>query len=211
MTTQIRALSKQVAELQGTVVSLQQHVVAIPQHPRQRSPVVSPVKPVEAYPPPPPSTHSQQHQLQQPYPPTGGQALPSFTSAPFGNPPQRSPLVQPMQIHPASLAYPQPIGPGPGGPPPFSPSNATYSPAPVIDWGDAFTEAFLSADPAALAHLTRRIGPNLDAVLPDVPPGSRPAGPEGRGPLSQAVLLTTVHKFTESLSRVRATMPMPSR
>ena len=70
--------------------------------------------------------------------------------------------------YPASLAYPAPIGPGPTTtsfavdaphqhPPPPPPQQQQQQQS-VPDWGDVFTEAFLSPDPAALASLTRRIG-----------------------------------------------------
>lgn len=135
-----------------------------------------------------------------------------MSSASFGNPPVRSPMVPSMPVHPATLAYPQPVGPV--QPPPLtSPQSMQYPPPPpppqsasigaVTDWGDAFTEAFLSDDPSALSALTRRIGTNLDVVLPEVPVAGHPVGPDGRGPLSQAVLLTTIHKFTEFLPRAR--------
>lgn len=206
MSTTIQALGKQVAELQATVVNLQHQVVATPQHPRHSSPASRVNEPL----PQPPFHHAQAghpppHQLHQHHH--------SMSSAPFGNPPVRSPMVPSIPVHPATLAYPQPVGPvqpppliSPQGmqqyPPPPPPAPSTSIGA-VTDWGDAFTEAFLSDDPSALSALTRRIGTNLDAVLPEVSVAGHPVGPDGRGPLSQAVLLTTIHKFTEFLPRVR--------
>jgi hypothetical protein len=113
-------------------------------------------------------------------PPSNTLPSPSVNGPP---PPQAQ--SHPINVQPAFAAYPQPPGP-----PPPTGLGALGN----VDLDELWTETLMSPSPNALPELVSRISPEmLEMMLPL----------EGRGqtPLSQTVILTLTHKFTDLLSR----------
>lgn len=208
MSKTVLTLASQVVELQNLVTSLKEQVAesAARQPPPERqpkalSPAVVPSSTMTA------TSSASSHR------PGSSILQPAYAAYP--QPPSQPvpPLPQPMAFPPPSTA-PQQAPPSlPGHSHPSSQHTLHHAPPIIIpsqqkqnhplspstqpqlgmsqqdaakDAEDTWTEAFMSRDPDALGKLLSRLSPSvLDRVLPDAPQGSL---------LSQAVILTTIHK-----------------
>lgn len=125
------------------------------------------------------------------YPTFPAPSLPFSPSRPY--PPAHNTLRSPS----TSVYAPQPIVPipNPTFTQPWNPPEST-----VVDWDDVFIQAFLKKGKQPLAELIAKLEPPLlDRVLPN--------DPQAVSPLSQSVILTILHKYSEYLT----TVPILSR
>ncbi|KAL7411443.1 hypothetical protein BDY24DRAFT_443082 [Mrakia frigida] len=182
MSKTILALGTQVLDLQKMVTKLQTQM--------ERQPIASSsssatriISSPPAAPPLPSLNGPSSHHHQSPNVSSHTVVPPGSSAYPVHH---RNPSLPPNLVQ-------QPQPPFPMAPPP--PPQQQQQQPPPMDLEDIWTETFMSNDPNALPAMISRISPQaLDQMLP-------PDNSQAASPLSQTLILTLVHKFTDLLSK----------